>query len=94
MRLKATRWEDAESDTWIDRINTPDGPLFAVRNSVSECLGVFGDWIDEPIPSQRTPQFYRDYRFIFWDQAVTALKKWLETNRSSWEETKHWEDIK
>lgn len=80
MNLEATRWEETESDTWIDMIRTPDGPLFAVRNSVGECLGVFGDWVDEPIPSQRTPQFLTNYRFLFWKQAAQVLDKWLAEN--------------
>jgi hypothetical protein len=53
----------------------PEDRVWAVRR-IGRCLSRTGRWVWEPIPSSRTPTFYKRHRFTF-EEAVAAAKREL-----------------
>lgn len=64
---------DYGSPVTIDRCRQLDGTIkYAVRQS-GACLSRNGEWEFEPIPSSRTDEFFKSFRFDTWQDAANAI---------------------
>ncbi len=81
MRLVSTEWTDLDSGYRITAksISGSGGVLrFAVIDDFGSCVTADGQLINEPIPSNRTEEFYNSCRFDDFNSAVYALKRFLD----------------
>lgn len=67
----ATRWTFDGID--IHKVEHKKGFWFAVRRGNS-CMSRSGEWDLEPLPSSRTPEFFAEFRFDTFRDALTALR--------------------
>ncbi len=58
---------------------------WAVVNAFGECLGRYGPWHDEPIPSERSDKWIKQHRFEF-SKAMELAKKEAEKMFTEWKE--------
>lgn len=81
MRIRELR--KLGSDTWvIRRMVSPfyEGERWAARCG-GLCLSVDWQLECEPIPSSRDDEFYRQFRFLTFEDAAAAVEKYLHDNR-------------
>ena len=67
----ATRWTFEGID--VHKIEHKKGFWFAVRRENS-CMSRAGKWDLEPLPSSRTPEFFAEFRFDTFRDALIALR--------------------
>ena len=67
----ATRWTFGGID--VHKIEHKKGFWFAVRRENS-CMSRVGKWDFEPLPSSRTPEFFAEFRFDTFRDALIALR--------------------
>lgn len=75
MNLEPSRWTDADSGNYIEIVRNKDGiKLFAVRNIAGSCLNKDGEWEFEPLPSNRSDEFFLRCRYETFEAASSALE--------------------
>ena len=80
MNVEPVRWvyvSESGIEIYVDRVSRSDGThCFAVRRGV-EVMSVYGVWIYEPRPSERSDEFLQQHRFESLADAVKVLSQWL-----------------
>ena len=66
---------DGTSPIEINRTRQMDGSIKYAGRQSGACLSKSGVWQYEPMPSSRSEEFLKEFRFDSWPEAAAAIEK-------------------
>ena len=94
MTFTASQWiwkaDEVPSDiphVTIDRVQGFNGIVYAIRQA-GACMDANGEWEFEPMPSSRTDEWLKQFRFGTWEAATDAVTRHC---RHPWGRFKHYD---